>query len=442
MKHTRRGLTAAFFVLLACSTSASGQSTFLNLFSQPGDDFGGRPNPNGKTFSYGEFDGSWQVLGRSFDGDALAEDVLINFFPTDSSISRWTIHMSTKGLGVNMSPGYYDMTSSQGFPLLRVSTGFSCSFSSGTFTILDARFDYSVPFHPVVVSFAAKFAFYCGGTGTAGLLGTVYYRSSAIDLGSGPVQIPNSSSLPDWVIGRHSSLQLAVEGGVPPYTWNLQSGPLPSGLSLSSSGILSGTPTRTGTYVFDVIANDSVNIPTSNAHRAQAHLSLKVIDPPPLSIGTESVPNGMKGQNFNYQLIAKGGALPYTWGLLEGHLPSGLSLEADGKITGIPTELGSFAFAVQVADSSMAKVERNYVLKILNSPRINTVTYKAKKGKLTISGEMFDFGAKVFIDGNEIKLKSQDTDTLSAKKVFLESGNHEVRVVNPDGGTATFQLTT
>jgi Putative Ig domain len=441
MKHMRIGLTAVFFMLFIFSTSSSAQSTFLNLYSQPNDDFGGRPNPNGKAFNYGEFDGTWQFNCFDLDNDGLVDSVNLSFFPNSGSVGHWNIRMSTRGIGSNMSPGYYDMATELGFPRLSVANGMGCAFSSGTLTIIEATFDYSDRLRPVVSSLAVRFVYYCGGTGPAGLLGTLYYRSSAVDLGSGPVLISNSSSLPDWEVGQNSSLKLPVEGGVPPYTWNLQSGPLPSGLNLSSNGILSGTPTQTGNYEFDVIVNDSVNIPNSNAHRAQAHLFLKVIDPPPLSIGSESVPNGMKGQNFNYQLIAKGGASPYKWSLVGGHLPSGLSLEADGKISGIPTALGSFTFTVQVADSSSATVERNYVVKVINAPRIDKVTYKAKKGKLTISGEMFDGGVKVFIDGNEIKLKSQDTESLSAKKVFLESGNHEVRVVNQDGGTATVQLT-
>ncbi|HWN99880.1 MAG TPA: Ig domain-containing protein [Blastocatellia bacterium] len=442
MKHACFGLLFFLIALFVLSTSASAQSTFLTLYSQPGDDFGGRPNPNGRAFNYGELDGSWQVLGRDFDGDGLAEDVLIFFVPTDTSVSFWRIRISTRGLGVNMSPGYYDMTSELGYPLLNVSRGFGCTRSSGTFTILDAKFDYSDRFHPAVVSFAAKFAFYCGGTGPAGLLGTVYYRSSAVDLGSGPVLISNSSSLPDWEVGQSSSLALPVEGGVPPYTWNLQSGSLPPGLSLASNGVLSGTPTQTGAYEFDVIVNDSVNIPTSNAHRAQAHLSLKVVDPPPLSIGDQVIPGGLKGQNFSYQLIAKGGAPPYKWSITGGQLPSGLNLDAVGKLSGIPTSAGTFNFTVQVTDDSSTSAQRSYVLKVVDPPRISKVKYKAGKGKLTISGDLFANDAKVYIDGNEIKLNSHDAESLSAKKVFLPSGDHEVRVVNPDGGIATAEFRT
>jgi Putative Ig domain len=54
------------------------------------------------------------------------------------------------------------------------------------------------------------------------------------------------------------SATLAAVGGTAPYTWSLASGSLPPGLSISSSGTITGTPTTAGTFTFTIKATDSV----------------------------------------------------------------------------------------------------------------------------------------------------------------------------------------
>lgn len=69
---------------------------------------------------------------------------------------------------------------------------------------------------------------------------------------------------------------LNAVGGVPPYTWSLANGStLPKGLTLSSSGAVSGTPTVLGTYVFSAQASDSSSPPLT----AVATMSLSVNSP-------------------------------------------------------------------------------------------------------------------------------------------------------------------
>jgi len=67
-----------------------------------------------------------------------------------------------------------------------------------------------------------------------------------------------TASLPSGTVGVSYSQALAATGGVPPYTWSRASGKLPNGLSLGSSGTLSGTPSKRGTYSFAVRVTDSV----------------------------------------------------------------------------------------------------------------------------------------------------------------------------------------
>ena len=67
------------------------------------------------------------------------------------------------------------------------------------------------------------------------------------------------STLPNGKKSHSYSQTLTASGGTSPYTFSKTSGSLPPGLSLSSGGVLSGTPTSSGTYTFTVQAKDSHN---------------------------------------------------------------------------------------------------------------------------------------------------------------------------------------
>ncbi len=67
-----------------------------------------------------------------------------------------------------------------------------------------------------------------------------------------PPQITTTTPLPSGMTGVPYSLNFAASGGTEPYTWSVSSGALPAGLSLSSLGTLSGTPTVAGDATFSV----------------------------------------------------------------------------------------------------------------------------------------------------------------------------------------------
>jgi subtilisin family serine protease len=138
---------------------------------------------------------------------------------------------------------------------------------------------------------------------------------------------------------------LAATGGTPPYTWSVESGALPAGISLNpSTGALSGTPsTAPGTYPFTARVDDAAS------QHATKLLSIAVVDV--LSISTTSLPGGTVGQSYSQTLSATGGKTPYTWSVSSGNLPPGLTLGGSSAvISGTPTSAGSYSFTVQVAD--------------------------------------------------------------------------------------------
>ena len=85
----------------------------------------------------------------------------------------------------------------------------------------------------------------------------------------------STTSLTSGSVGVPYSASLAATGGVPPYSWTITSGTLPAGLSLSTSGFISGTPTTEETQAFSVQVSDSQTTPTT----ASASLTLTINGP-------------------------------------------------------------------------------------------------------------------------------------------------------------------
>ena len=71
-----------------------------------------------------------------------------------------------------------------------------------------------------------------------------------------------------------------------------------------------------------------------------------------LSVSTPVLPAGVTGAPYSRQLESSGGQTPFVWSATSGLLPPGLTLSASGLIAGTPTTAGTYAFAVEVRDSS------------------------------------------------------------------------------------------
>jgi|GEM_PF-4220840 len=69
-------------------------------------------------------------------------------------------------------------------------------------------------------------------------------------------------------------------------------------------------------------------------------------------ITTTTLPDAVEGVSYTKSLSAAGGAPPYSWRLVSGSLPWGLTLSGDGQISGTPLEAARFLFEVEVSDSS------------------------------------------------------------------------------------------
>jgi hypothetical protein len=155
-----------------------------------------------------------------------------------------------------------------------------------------------------------------------------------------------TTSLPTYVPGKTYSQTLQATGGSGSYTWSVASGALPSGLSLSTSGVISGTTVASGVSTVSVMASDN----NAAVQAISAPLSVAPATAP-LAILSSSLSTATNGAAYSQTLSATGGTPGYTWQLTSGSLPAGLTLTSAGSISGTPASTGTSAFTVSVIDN-------------------------------------------------------------------------------------------
>src|SRR3954447_5593997 len=135
-------------------------------------------------------------------------------------------------------------------------------------------------------------------------------------------------------------------GGIGTTTFSLAGGTLPAGLTLASNGVLSGTPTQTGTYPITVTA------PDSNGCTGTGPTYTLTINCQTITVTNPAVSSGTAGAAFSQTFTQSGGIGTTNFSLAGGTLPSGLTLSAAGVLSGTPTQTGSFPITVKATDSN------------------------------------------------------------------------------------------
>ncbi|WP_343548106.1 putative Ig domain-containing protein [Ralstonia sp.] len=161
------------------------------------------------------------------------------------------------------------------------------------------------------------------------------------------------NTLPGGTIATAYSQTLLASGGTGPYTYAVAAGSLPTGLTLSSNGTLSGTPTAGGTFNFTVTATDSST--GTGPYTGSRAYSLTIGSPTLVITPASGSLSGVAGMAYSRNFTASGGTNPYTYGFVvhSGTVPTGLTWNgATGTLAGTPTTAGTVSFTVTATDSS------------------------------------------------------------------------------------------
>ena len=215
-------------------------------------------------------------------------------------------------------------------------------------------------------------------TGTGAYTGS---RAYSLTVSAATVTL-SPTTLSAATVGTSVSQSITASGGTAPYTYSITSGSLPAGLSLSSSGTLSGTPTAGGTFNFTVNATDS-STGAGGPYSGSRAYSITV-NSPTLSLTPSTLNAGTTYSAYSQSMTASGGTAPYTFAITSGQLPSGLTLSSTGVLSGTPTVSGSFSVSISITDSSTGtgapfSTSSNYTL-VINSPTLSFTSNSISSG--------------------------------------------------------------
>jgi hypothetical protein len=158
-----------------------------------------------------------------------------------------------------------------------------------------------------------------------------------------------------------------------PLTWTIQSGQLPAGLTMTSGGVISGTPTTAGDSTFTLQAALADGRSDTKTQTITVRDALKTTSTGIVGARSEvTVP-------FDATLTATGGTGTFTWTLAGGSLPPGVTLAPTGAISGTPHAAGRFAFTAAVTDTESRTMNVNGVIAV--APKLTITTMSLHPGK-------------------------------------------------------------
>ena len=254
-----------------------------------------------------------------------------------------------------------------------------------------------------------------------------------------------------------------ASGGTAPFTWT-ETGALPPGLSLSSTGLLSGTPTNSGPFPFTVTVTDSAPTPETNS----VPFAITINPPPPQIVAINNVDDGLWSTTLPAVIVgtpyptttfqASYGLPPLVWSET-GALPTGLEFSVGGVLSGTPQSAGQFPITISLKDAlnrsapgvlvtvrvAIARPAAGFTqtagsMTIARSGHSATLLLN---GKVLIAGgpnataELYDPTSQTFTNtGSMTVARSGHTATLLADKALANYGH----VLVAAGGSQTAEL--
>ena len=215
-------------------------------------------------------------------------------------------------------------------------------------------------------------------------------------------------------------------GGASPYVWSISAGKLPDGLKINSStGKITGTTTKAGTFTFTVKAKDK------NGAAGKKEYTVKVTQA--AVSGTIPATTTRKAK-YTGTPKASGGASPYVWSISAGSLPDGLKLNTStGQITGTPSRAGTFKFTVKAKDKNGAAGKKECTVRITRKtsslPATISSAGKTASQHIAYTGSYSTSAGITEHDGNTTVI-SLTTLKMASDDVISAGTGHDFGIVN------------
>ncbi|MEA1980898.1 MAG: C25 family cysteine peptidase, partial [candidate division Zixibacteria bacterium] len=189
-----------------------------------------------------------------------------------------------------------------------------------------------------------------------------------------------TTSLPGWTAGISYSEQLESNGGIGTITWiDKNNELLGTGLSISSSGLVSGTPLNSGLITFTAEVTDEMDSTAEQIYSFSINSAVE--------IATTSLPEWTAGISYTAQLTATGGSGSLIWSDKYGELgDAGLSLAPNGNLTGTAIVSGPINFTAKVSDVVNSTNEKALIINI--NPAVTITTDSLLEGTNEVQYEV------------------------------------------------------
>ena len=256
---------------------------------------------------------------------------------------------------------------------------------------------------------------------------------------SNPPAVATASPLPADTAGMSYNQTLTATGGSTPYIWGITAGSLPSGLTLTSGGVISGTPAAATTAGF------TVQVTGGNSLSSTKDFSLTIN--PALAVNPTSLPAGTAVTAYHQVATVTGGTTPYTTFTVTGFSggTTGLTAaavaanSAAGTVTvdGTPAAAGTVSFTLNVTDTAGATLTKSYSITVAPAVHIPppTVTSPASSA---IGATTATLGGNVTSDGGSAVTERGVVYSITTVNADPVIGGTGVTKVTAAGTTGVF----